>query len=139
MDMLIPPQANVAFQVVILVMLFASIAFKLKRRFFLHGATVLIALVLNTVSFLLVMLPSLMNKEIFRTQSVFTPFYSVTLTHAALGAIAEILAVWLVASWHLQSSSRNCVRKRKVMDMTLVLWILALLLGILLYAYLNVF
>jgi uncharacterized membrane protein YozB (DUF420 family) len=139
MDMLIPPQANVAFQVLILATLFASIAFKLKRRFFLHGATVLIALVMNTVSFLLVMLPSLMNKEIFRTQSVFTPFYSVTLAHAVLGAIAEILAVWLVASWHLQSSTRNCVRKRKVMDMTLVLWILALLLGILLYAYLNVF
>jgi len=65
---LIPPQINLGLQVIILALLFASLALKRKRKYFAHGATILIAVILNALSFLLVMMPSLLALEILKTQ-----------------------------------------------------------------------
>lgn len=60
----------------------------------------------------------------------------VIFAHATLGVTTMILGLWLVGSWHLQSSVQNCAAKKKVMRLTVVLWLVALLLGVLLYVYL---
>jgi uncharacterized membrane protein YozB (DUF420 family) len=62
----------------------------------------------------------------------------VTLVHAGLGGTALVLGVFLVASWHLQASTQNCMRRKKMMRLTFVLWVLALILGILLYTLLYI-
>jgi hypothetical protein len=74
----------------------------------------------------------------------FPPFYPygynafsfITVIHAVLGGVTLILAIWLIASWHFQRFLRSCARRKKAMRLVFVMWIIALLLGILLYLYL---
>jgi len=135
LEPLIPPQANAVLQIVILVILFASMGFKRKNKYWQHGALTLVATVLNLFSFLLAMLPSALGKEIIQTQ----PFHIVsivTLFHSAIGAVTVLLSVWLVAAWHLQSTPKDCFKRKNLMRVTMVLWMLSLILGYLLYTYL---
>jgi len=57
----------------------------------------------------------------------------VILAHATLGIIAASLGVWLVASWHLQTDVQKCFPRKRIMLVTITLWITAILLGIVLY------
>ena len=57
----------------------------------------------------------------------------VTFVHVTAGLLAALLGVWLVSSWHLQADLKPCFRKKRVMDFTIVLWSLAIVLGIVLY------
>ncbi len=110
--------------------------FKRKKKYRQHGALTLVATMLNLFSFLLVMLPSVLRLEIIRTQ----PFHIVsivTLSHTAIGAVTVLLGVWLVAVWHLQSAPRDCFKRKNFMRVTIVFWMLSLILGFLLYAYLH--
>lgn len=132
---LVPPQINLGLQIIILAILFASLALKRKRKYFAHGATMLTAVILNALSFLLVMMPSLSTLEILKTQPLHW-FSLATLTHAGLGAITIILGAWIVAAWHLQPSNQNCIRKKKLMRLTLILWVTVFFLGFVLYAVL---
>jgi len=132
---LIPPQINLGLQVIILALMFASLALKRKRKYFAHGATMLTAVILNALSFLLVMMPSLSTLEILKTQPLHW-FSLATLAHAGLGAITIILGAWIVAAWHLQPSNQNCIRKKKLMRLTLILWLTVFFLGFVLYAVL---
>jgi uncharacterized membrane protein YozB (DUF420 family) len=43
------------------------------------------------------------------------------------------LGLWLVGSWHLQSSIQGCTRRRRIMRPAFIAWIVTLLLGVLLY------
>jgi len=45
-------QVNAVFQIIIATILLGSLVFKKKRRYFLHGVTMLVAVVLNVSSFL---------------------------------------------------------------------------------------
>ena len=128
-------QVNAVFQISIAIILLGSLVFKKKRRYFLHGAMMLVAVVLNVVSFLFVMLPSLLGLEIIRTQPLHV-FSIVALAHACVGAVSMILGAWIVGSWHLQSSTVNCVKRRIIMRLVLILWLLALVVGIVLYMFL---
>ena len=132
---LIPPQINLGLQVIILALMFASLALKRKRKYFAHGATMLTAVILNALSFLLVMMPSLSTLEILKTQPLHW-FSLATLAHAGLGAVTIILGAWIVAAWHLQPSNQNCIRKKKLMRLTLILWLTVFFLGFVLYAVL---
>jgi uncharacterized membrane protein YozB (DUF420 family) len=126
-------QINLAFQIMILVILFVTLALWQKHKNFLHGLTMLIAVVLNIASFLVIMLPSLLSMGIPQLSDVVS---LVIFAHVTLGVTTMILGLWLVGSWHLQSSVQNCAAKKKVMRLTAVLWLVALLLGVLLYVYL---
>jgi uncharacterized membrane protein YozB (DUF420 family) len=135
MDGLTIFQINLAFQIIILAILITALALSQKHKNFLHGLTMLIAVMLNIASFLTVMLPSLFSMEIIRTQPS-SAISLVTFTHAAVGVVTMVLGLWLVASWHLQSSIQSCATKKKVMRLTAVLWSITLILGILLYMWL---
>jgi uncharacterized membrane protein YozB (DUF420 family) len=97
----------------------------------------LVAVLLNLASFALVMLPSWISLEIIRTQPLHY-FSLAVLGHAVLGALGVILGLWIVLSWHLQSSTQGCMGKRKMMRLTIVLWVATLIIGIVLYRYLYV-
>jgi len=132
---LIPPQINLSLQIATLIILFASLTLKRKRKYFAHGATMLTAVILNALSFLLVMMPSLSTLEILKTQPLHW-FSLATLAHAGLGAITIILGAWIVAAWHLQQSNQNCIRKKRLMRLTLMLWVTVFFLGFVLYTVL---
>jgi uncharacterized membrane protein YozB (DUF420 family) len=135
MEPITASQANVVFQLTIALILLGSISFKLKRKYVLHGAMMLVAVVLNVFSFLFVMLPSLLGLEILRTQPLHM-LSIVALAHACIGAVSLILGTWIIGSWHLRSSIKSCVERKRVMRLVLILWSLALVVGIVLYMFL---
>src|SRR4030043_1207699 len=133
---LISPQITLGLQITILLLLFGSLNLKRKRKYFAHGAPMFTAVILNALSFLLVMMPSLSTLEILKTQPLHW-FSLATLAHAGLGAIVIILGAWIVAAWHLQPSNKNCIKKRKLMRLTLILWFMTTIVGMMLYVVLN--
>ena len=126
-------QSNLVLQVVILAVLLASYTFKRKGRFLSHGVLMLIALVLNLVSFALVMGPSLISLEPVIMMSTLEKRSIVIVLHATFGAVADVLAVFILASWRLRRGTAYCIRRKKVMRMAFVFWLVALSLGILVY------
>lgn len=128
----ISPQVNAVLQIVITVLLLVSIGIKWRRRYFLHGLTMLAGVMLNLLSFVLIMFPSLTRMEIINIQPLHA-ISIVTIFHSALGLVALILGIWLVASWHLKSSSKDCFKKKKLMRITTILWLVTLLIGFMLY------
>jgi len=133
MSFLISPQANLALQILILMTLIASFILKRLRKYFLHGITMLIAVVLNAVSFLLIMGPSLSNLREFIALYTSDELAVTALIHAALGTVTEVLAIYVLASWRFHSTPLGCARNRKLMRLTFVLWVVALIFGILVY------
>ena len=128
-------QVNLGLQIGILALIWIAFIVKTRHKFFIHGVLMLIAVALNVASFLLVMGPSLLGFEIIRTQPLHE-ISLITLAHGIIGGIALILGALIVASWHLQSSTKNCIKMKRLMKPTIILWTIALVLGILLYSVL---
>lgn len=126
---------NLGFQIVILSLILAGFFLKFKRKYLLHGVLMFVAVVLNIVSFALVMGPSILGFEIIVVQPL-NYISVISVVHGVVGGIALILGVVLVFSWHLQRSFKNCLKRKRAMKPTITLWILALLSGIWLYTIL---
>lgn len=134
MDPFVLATVSLVLQFVILVLLFGSVGLKGRKKFRQHGMTMLLAVVLHTITILLVMMPSFV--------SGFIPYFStnisdavsiIAIVHGATGILAEVLGVWIVTSWRLRKSLQYCTPRKKLMRFTLILWLIALFLGILLY------
>jgi uncharacterized membrane protein YozB (DUF420 family) len=125
---------NLLFQIAIFIFLAAGVSIaKFRRKFIQHGTTMAIALVLNTISIAVVMIPSLQG---FRgvLSMPFTQLAFIVVVHAAAGALVEILGVWLVGTWAFQRHEiKACAKKRSLMRATVFLWLVELLLGIYVY------
>jgi len=93
----------------------------------------IVAVALNALSFILIMGPSLFGLGSFIIAQTLDMISIVTVIHGVFGAVTEILGLWVVGIWRLQSSIQKCVRKKRIMRVTLAIWLIALLLGILLY------
>ena len=126
-------------QIATLSIIISGYILKRKMRFRAHGTLMLIAVVMQFFSFLLIMGPAFVSlAENGLTQRPIG-LSVVTIVHASLGGVALATGIWIVASWHLQTSIENCIKKRPVMRYLIVTWILALILGITLYMLLYVF
>jgi len=90
----------------------------------------LVAVVLHTISILAIMVPSFGAVTSGDFPIVIPTIPSV---HGITGILAEVLGVWIIASWRLRTSLHYCAPKKKLMRLTLIVWLTALLLGTLLY------
>jgi uncharacterized membrane protein YozB (DUF420 family) len=94
----------------------------------------LTAVVLHTVMILAWMIPSFSSFFRFPGSTNLADIIVVTtLVHAFMGIATDILGIWLVASWRLQADMKTCFAKKRIMRVTLTLWLIALVLGIILY------
>jgi uncharacterized membrane protein YozB (DUF420 family) len=124
---------SLGIQMVVLALLIGAIFLKSKNKYRQHGIVMFSAVVLHIVSILTVMLPSFgayVGPGVINFSDVWA---IITLFHVSTGLIAVLFGIWLVGSWHLKTDIKQCFRKKRVMDATLILWILSILLGILLY------
>jgi hypothetical protein len=125
---------SLGIQMVVLGLIISGYLIKRQKKYRQHGIIMLSAVVLHIISILVVMIPSF--------AAFFGDFSSVnfadiivitTLIHVSAGLLAALLGVWLVSSWHLQVSLQTCFKKKRVMDVALGLWLLAIVLGVVLY------
>ena len=125
--------ANLVLQIVILLLIGLSLLLKKKKKFVWHGNVMLVAVLINGVLLLSHMGPSLiylLRAEIPSLDSV----AFVGLFHGIVGAVAEFLGIWLVGTWaYVQSETKYCVKRKKLMRTILAFWVVALGLGLVYY------
>lgn len=127
---------NLLIQIIIFAVLVTSLIFKFKKNYMKHGATMGIAIALNTVSVLLVMVPSLLSQQgLF--ENLTTSFALATISHAILGSLAEILGIYLLATWIFHRHDvKTCFKNKRIMRATTFLWLVELIVGVYIYAML---
>jgi uncharacterized membrane protein YozB (DUF420 family) len=98
-----------------------------------HGALMGIAVAFNTVSIVVVMMPSLLGFSDLSPMP-FTHRALTIVAHTVTGGLVEILGIWLVGTWAFNHrNTRACAKRRDIMRATIFLWVLELLLGIYVY------
>jgi uncharacterized membrane protein YozB (DUF420 family) len=125
---------NLILQIVMVIIIILSLIYKNKRKFKIHGELMAIAVILHVLTFLTVMGPPFF--EGFNYYITATSYLSVqmTLAHAVPGAIAMVLGIILVSTWALRPSNiAACSRKKRLMDITVLLWLVSLIFGIATY------
>lgn len=125
---------NLVFQIVIfLVLAFGLLMAKARRSFQKHGLILGVAVVLHTVSILVVMVPSLVaSRGLLADLSAGLAL--VVLSHAVLGSLVGILGIYLVGTWAANRKNvQACFKRKTAMRATVLLWLVELITGI--YAY----
>ncbi|MEM2102930.1 MAG: DUF420 domain-containing protein [Candidatus Bathyarchaeia archaeon] len=124
-------------QIAVLVFIFLAMRAKRKKDYKAHGWLMVVAVALHTVTILVVMLPSLQSMGgIF--ENVYNRFAAVTIIHFVVGGVAEILGLFLVGVWAFSRNTSDCFKKKQLMRVTIVLWLIGLVLGIYVYIMLYV-
>jgi hypothetical protein len=126
-------QYNLYLQVLFLAVVFVGYGLKKQKKFRLHGITMLAAVVLHLISVIVVMIPSYINVLPLIAEGALGAVYITVLIHGIIGILTTVLAVWIVASWRLRQSLKYCAPKKNAMRATLILWVLAVILAVLLY------
>jgi uncharacterized membrane protein YozB (DUF420 family) len=130
-------QMNLLLQIGIFVVLSISMyTLKRGRHIARHGVLMVSAVVLNFISFLLVMGPSILGLQPFIVARPSHVLSIAMVVHASTGTIAEIIGGYLVAVWRFSASVKTCVRRKTGMRVTLGVWLIALVSGFLAYALL---
>lgn len=133
---------NLLFQISVFAALITGFLIaKLKRRFMMHGGTMAIAVILNMVSMLVIMIPSFLAMEIGLFEFWYIRFSFTTISHAILGSLAETLGIYIVGMWAFHhKDAKTCFGRRKIMIVTICLWLLDLIIGFYIYAmaYLSI-
>jgi uncharacterized membrane protein YozB (DUF420 family) len=126
---------NLLIQILTLAIIFVSIYYKKKGKLKHHGATMGIAVILHILTVVSVMGPIFSQSfTFFSTQTGLALVQAVWL-HAIPGAIAILLAILLIVMWAIQpSNTAACYKRKRIMDVTLVLWVFSLVFGIVTYA-----
>ena len=125
--------ANLLIQIIIVLLIALSLLLKRKKKFVWHGNVMLVAVLINGVLVLGHMGPSLiylLRQEV----PALDPVALVGLFHGIVGSVGEFLGVWLVGTWaYVQSETKYCVKRKKLMRIILAFWVFALGLGLLYY------
>jgi uncharacterized membrane protein YozB (DUF420 family) len=129
---------DVIVQLILLAMLIAGFAvLRRKRGLKAHGALFALATLLNLGAIIVRMVPSFLD-EVQGVPITWTSSFIVMIVHMVIGTIAEALALIIVLRWVWNRfSPKGCYAKgfmgKGIMNMTFVLWLIALLLGLVLY------
>lgn len=124
---------NLLIQIISFILLFIGFTFKLKKKFKIHGYIMGIAILLHLSFFIIAMLPSFSGHFNFYITSTSLGVQAMWI-HAVPGTIALILGLFLVIAWLLQVSNiAACFKRKRLMDVTFIFWIISLIFGILLY------
>ncbi|MCW4016589.1 MAG: DUF420 domain-containing protein [Candidatus Bathyarchaeota archaeon] len=131
---LLQTDINLILQVIMVIVIVIGLVYKSKRKFKRHGELMGIAVVLHILSLFAVMLPSFNDGYDYFTTATSDLGVQTTWIHAAPGATAMILGIVLVATWALRPTNiAACSKKKRLMDITTLLWSISLIFGIATY------
>ena len=125
---------NLILQIVSFLILVLGLVYKNKKKFKMHGISMGVAVILHILSFFLVMAPSFSQAYEYFTTVTSDAGVQTTWIHAIPGATAMILGILLVGLWALKPANiASCVRRKRLMDITFLLWLVSLVFGIVSY------
>ncbi len=129
------PEVALVGQTVFLILLFVSMAFRMKGNYLMHGITMIVPVAILWVVELS-NLPSFIEGSYMRP--FMNPFSTLVLfsVHAFLGFAVLFSGTWLVALWRPRSTD-FAAKSKRVWPLTVILWVLAYAVGILLFVALR--
>jgi uncharacterized membrane protein YozB (DUF420 family) len=83
------------------------------------------------------MLPSLLLGLGFVATYPTNPISIITILHAGIGTVAEFLGIYLVLKWRFSKVLVECMKNKRIMKPTIILWSTTAILGILFYLELS--
>jgi len=128
--------ATLVVQIAVFVLLIVGYQFKRQLQYRKHGAAMASAVIVHAISIFIVMIPSF-SSIIAPTTVLPEPqqfVYAAGIVHGVTGVLAFLIGVWLVIAWRFGSNVQGCIKRKKIMRVTLGLWLIALVLGIMLFA-----
>ncbi|MEJ2242472.1 MAG: hypothetical protein P8Y18_10075 [Candidatus Bathyarchaeota archaeon] len=123
-----------AIQFIILGTILSSLVFKWKKRYFIHGFSMFLAVVLYLTSFALIPIWFLLTFSTAEVLVVFSENFlvvGVSVIHALLGVVFGFFAARILDSWRLRNT-QLCIKNKKKMKHAMVVWGLSFVSGILL-------
>ncbi len=125
---------NLLIQIISFLMLLVGLLYKAKKKFKKHGSFMGVAVFLHLTSFLIAMAPSfLIGFEFFTTDTLQTGVQTMWV-HAISGAVSLILGLFLILAWISRASNiKPCFGRKRIMDITTLLWTISLIFGIATY------
>ena len=125
---------NLLIQILTLAIIFVSLYYKQKGKMKNHGASMALAMFLHLLTFLIVMGPIFFQYFSYYSTSFGETLAQVTWLHAVPGAVSLILGIFLVVIWAINTSNvAGCYKRKRIMDTTILLWMISLIFGIATY------
>jgi hypothetical protein len=129
---------NLILQIIVLVVLTASALQARRRGLRTHRTLTSIAVVLNAVLIIAIMNPSFFRILPFALRNPGAPVPTWLWPHVLIGALAELIGVYLVVSTNLNWDAATLGgpvrrRMRNLTRLMLVLWALTLAIGLVIY------
>ena len=127
---------NLILQIVSFLILVVGMFYKNKKKFKMHGISMGVAVILHVISFFIVMGPVFFGHLGDYVDYIFYTEIQTTWIHAIPGAAAMILGILLVGLWALKPANMAaCSRRKRLMDLTFLLWLISLVFGIVTYIF----
>ena len=117
-------------QIIVLFLLVAGYSLKRKSKFRSHGLIMATAVVLHLITILTVMIP---NFPIFFSASIPLIDTLIGIIHGTLGSLGLILGIILVSAWQFKKDLTGCFKRKRIMLVTITIWISALVIGIIIF------
>jgi uncharacterized membrane protein YozB (DUF420 family) len=130
-------ETSLIIQSVIFVLFLVSMAFRMKGKYLVHVVTLLVA-VISMLSFFAWWIYEIAPSFDSYLPTVLSPPLHLVnwLAHEFLGISTLVLGVWTVSFWRLGSTQFE-VKSKRIWRLTWIFWILAYVVGILLFVVLN--
>jgi uncharacterized membrane protein YozB (DUF420 family) len=135
-DAVLITDINLLIQIIAFILILVGFGYKTKGKFRNHGVVMGAAVILHLISFLMAMAPAFFRHVEFFTTDTSLMGVQTMWVHAATGAIALVLGIVIVVAWVVRVSDiAACTRRKRFMDVTVLLWLISLIFGI--ATYLN--
>lgn len=125
---------NLLFQIIAVILVIIGIIYKLKRKIKIHGYLMSVAIFMHLITFIVAMGPAFSEGLDFFTNSTDLIGVQAMWIHAITGIIGLIMGIILVLLWIINLSNlTGCVKRKRLMDITIVLWIISFIFGVVTY------
>ena len=128
---LIQTDINLILQVVMFIVIVVGVVYKNKRKFKMHGELMGIAVILHIITFFAVMLPAFNDGYEYFVTATSELGVQTMWIHVIPGAVSMILGIFLVVAWVLRPTNiAACSKRKRLMDVVTLLWLISLIFGI---------
>ena len=122
-------------QSVVLVVLFVSMAFRMKGNYLVHGIITIVQLAVLWVVFLM-LIPSYLDSSFMQPYMSPSSTLVAFVLHTIFGVAQLIFGTWLVALWRPRSTD-FAVKSKRIWQLTVICWVSAYVIGLWLYVELR--
>ena len=130
-------ETSLIIQSVIFALFLVSMAFRMKGRYFLHVVSLLVAIIGMLSFFTWWVFEIAPTFDSYLPTVLSPPLHLVNwLAHEFLGISTVVLGIWVVSFWRLGSAKFE-VKSNRIWRLTWIFWVLAYVVGLLLFVVLN--